>query len=83
MSMKKIKRAVVKTGEYEQNGQTKGRYHTVGAMFKRDDGSVTVSLDSIPLGVTGSLWINFYDLDEQKQEPQQSAPQEPADEIPF
>lgn len=61
MSLKKVKDAVVKTGEYEKNGETKGRYQNVGALFQREDGSYTMCLESIPL-VPGPLWVNFFDI---------------------
>ena len=81
--MKAIKKAVVKTGEYTANdGTTKGRYTNVGKLFKREDGSVCLKLDAIPLGVA-DVWVNFYELDK-KQEP---APAPPApdldDAVPF
>lgn len=67
MTMKPIKRAVVKTGEYtDAQGNKKSRYQNVGTMLKRDDGSVVVKMDCIPLGVA-EVWINFYDLDDKQQ----------------
>lgn len=85
--MKPIKRAVIKTGEYQQNGQTKGKYLRVGTLFKRDDGSVTLALECVPVGVTGTAWINFYDIEQKQQTqsapPPSAPPPDLDDEIPF
>lgn len=50
---KKLKDLVVKTGEYEHNGETKGRYKTVGAIMENDDGGKFIMLDRTfnPAGV--------------------------------
>jgi len=63
MSMKPIKKAVVTTGKYtdRKTGQEKNQYLTVGKLLQREDGSLCLKLDAIPVGFDG--WINFYDLD--------------------
>jgi hypothetical protein len=38
--MSKTHDLVVKTGEYEQNGETKARWQNVGAVIKTEKGSV-------------------------------------------
>jgi len=93
--MKRIKKAVATTGKYtDRNGSEKNRYVNVGSMFKREDGSVCLKLDSVPVGPGFEGWINFYDLDEERQqEPRRQPEPEPpqkkqpdpveSDDIPF
>lgn len=82
--MKRIKKAVASVGKYtDRNGQEKTRYLTVGSLFKRDNGSVCLKLDAMPVGEFDG-WVNFYDLEEQSK--QQSAPAATADpdgDCPF
>ena len=83
--LKKIKNAVVTTGEYTDNdGNTKKRYINVGAMFKYEDGGVTVKLDCLPL-MEGDVWINFYDLKDRDEPTKKEAPKSDDldDSIPF
>ena len=35
----------VKTGTYEKNGETKGKYATVGKVMEKDDGSRFIFID--------------------------------------
>jgi len=72
MAVKKIKDIAVKTGEYQSEGQTKGRYQNVGALMKSDDGSVFILLEKWfnPAGITGnegksSVLLSCFDLREQ------------------
>lgn len=79
MSMKPIKRAVATTGKYTaRDGSEKNSYTRVGTLFKRDDGSVTLKLDAVPVGQGFAGWINFYDLEEKQQAQQAEDP-----DIPF
>lgn len=41
----KVYDCAVKTGEYEKDGQTKGRYQNVGSIFKGEDGTYYMLLD--------------------------------------
>ena len=55
------------TGTYtDRNGQEKRRYLTVGKLFQRDDGSMSMKIDAIPVNFDG--WLNAYDLDEKRKE---------------
>jgi hypothetical protein len=97
--MEKIKDAVAAVGEYNKGGEIKKRYQKVGSLFQRDDGSLSLKLESIPLSVDWNGWLNFYDpynkregQQQQQQPPQQQKPTqlEPKgqifnadDEIPF
>ncbi|MGB1147543.1 MAG: hypothetical protein ACPG4M_06585 [Alphaproteobacteria bacterium] len=94
MSMKPIRRAVAACGKYIKNGEEKTRYQRVGTLFKDDqDGRLSLKIDAIPVGAGFEGWVNFYELDEnrQKQPQQQSAPQQSNDfdggsfddDIPF
>lgn len=59
MAMKKTHDAVYAGEKYfDREGNEKTRYINVGALFTRDDGSMTMKLESVPIGFTG--WINFY-----------------------
>lgn len=61
MAMRLIKNAYTKVGEYTDNsGATKARYLNIGKLFKRDDGSISLKLDSLPIGAWEG-WVNFSD----------------------
>jgi hypothetical protein len=81
---RKVFDAVVTTGEYEKNGQTKKQYRTVGAVLQDEDGRMSMKLDLLPtVGFNG--WINFY---EPKQQGEQKPKAETEDDfgdkdIPF
>lgn len=61
MAMRIIKNAYTKVGEYTDNtGATKARYMNLGKLFKRDDGSISLKLDSLPIGGWEG-WVNFSD----------------------
>ena len=85
--MKQFKKVVATVGKYTYaNGQEKNRYVTVGRAFIRDDKSVSIKVDSMPVGPESSGWLNLYDLDEdRKQKPvAQSAPAlDPKEDLPF
>jgi hypothetical protein len=58
--MKKTHDAVYAGEKYtDREGNEKTRYVNVGAMFTRDDGSLTMKLEAVPVGFNG--WINFYE----------------------
>jgi hypothetical protein len=44
MGWTKISDLAVKTGEYEKDGETKGRYENVGSMWENDEGEQMLSL---------------------------------------
>ena len=61
MAMRIIKNAYTKVGEYTDNtGATKARYLNIGKLFKRDDGSISLKIDSMPVGAWEG-WVNFSD----------------------
>ena len=65
--MKAIKKAVCITGTYiDRGGNEKKRYTTVGRLLQREDGSLSLKMDSVPVNFDG--WVNFYDLDENRKE---------------
>jgi len=58
--MKKTHDAVYAGEKYtNRDGNEKTRYVNVGALFARDDGSMTMKLEAVPVGFNG--WINFYE----------------------
>lgn len=60
MAMRIIKTAYTKVGTYtDHQGATKARYLNIGKLFKRDDGSISLKLDSLPVGAGWEGWINF------------------------
>jgi hypothetical protein len=59
--MEKVKDIVAKVGEYQKDGETKARTIRIGSVFKRDDGSACLKLDSVPIGPEFSGWANLYD----------------------
>lgn len=99
MPATKVKDIAVKTGEYQKDGQTKGRYENIGSIFKSDDGGTFLLMKRTfnPAGVPNpdnrdTVLISVFDLkDNDGGQRQQSAPvqrQTPAptfedDLIPF
>ena len=45
MSAKKIYDLAVKTGSYEKNGETRGRYQNIGSVLQMEDGGKMILLD--------------------------------------
>ena len=87
--MKPIKKIVAVTGKYKdrQTGQEKNQYVRAGTLFQRDDGSLCIKLDSLPLGEFNG-WLNCYELDGEtvKKDSGLSATPTPEfhnDDIPF
>ena len=93
MALKKTHDAVYAGEKYtDRDGNEKTRYVNVGVLFARDDGSMTMKLESIPVGFNG--WINFYEPKprdgEQPQRQERQRPQRQSaqaddfdDNIPF
>jgi len=85
--MKQFKKVVATVGKYtDANGQEKNRYVTVGRAFIRDDKSVSIKVDSMPVGPEFSGWLNLYDLDEDRQAAPKAAPAPAAkvdEDLPF
>ena len=72
--MKQFKKVVATVGKYtDSNGQEKNRYVTVGKAFVRDDKSVSIKVDAMPVGPEFNGWLNLYDLDD--EQPRKAAPQ--------
>lgn len=70
--MKAVKKLVATVGK---KADGKNVYQRVGTFFKRDDGTFTVKLDSIPISASWDGWINLYDMDDDKKP---AAPLDPA-----
>ena len=93
MAMKKSHDAVYAGEKYtDRDGNEKTRFVNVGALLERDDGSLTMKLESIPVNFNG--WINFYPpkpKDGEQPQRQASRPQRQSapvddfesDSIPF
>lgn len=52
----------IKTGEYtDRNGEQKGRWLTIGTVFRHDDGGSSIKLDCFPVGVPDwSGWVSVF-----------------------
>jgi hypothetical protein len=52
----------IKTGEYtDRNGETKGRWLTIGTVFRHDDGGSSIKLDCLPVGVPDwNGWVSVF-----------------------
>lgn len=66
MSMKKIKNAVAVNGTYMKDGQEKKNYVTIGSLFEKDDGSLSLKLDALPAGNNWDGWVSFFDPKSQR-----------------
>ena len=72
----------------DRNGEEKKRYTNMGALFARDDGSMFLKLESIPVNFSG--WVALYEPREKEQQAGKPAQQkqtggasDPTDDIPF
>jgi len=91
MALTKVKNLVATMGKYiDRNGNEKNRYITIGSMFERQDGSICLKLDAMPIGEEFTGWVNCYDprswdKDEPSSEPHHESVAADAlkDEIPF
>jgi hypothetical protein len=94
MAMKKTHDAVYAGEKYtDREGNEKTRYVNVGVLFTRDDGSLTMKLESVPVGFNG--WINFYEPKDKEGDGKTERPRrtsgganqarggDPDDSIPF
>lgn len=87
MAMKKTHDAVYAGEKYtDNNSNEKTRYTNVGVLLQRDDGSMTMKLEAIPVGFNG--WINFYEPkpkegEAPKQERARPQRQASAADVPF
>lgn len=82
MALKKTHDAVYAGEKYtDREGNEKTRYVNVGALFARDDGSLTMKLESLPIGFNG--WINFYEPKPRdgEQRSQRQVTQKPVDDF--
>lgn len=75
---------VVKIGEYEKNGETKGRYENIGSMMQGDNGPFIILKRTFnPAGVPNpeckdSVIVSCFEPQQQQQGQQQAAaPQQP------
>ena len=97
MAYRKMKDLSVKVGSYVQNGETKGRWETIGALMQGDDGNqfLTIKRTFNPAGVPvepgkDGIIVSLFDpKPADGQRPQQQQRQAPAvrelpeDDIPF
>lgn len=59
MAMKKSKDIVYAEKYTDRSGEEKTRYTNCGSLLERDDGSLTIKLETIPVGFSG--WLNCYE----------------------
>lgn len=56
--------AMYKSGTYvDRDGNEKGRYQKVGAIFQHEDGRMSMLLESIPVGAQAPVWVSFFPKD--------------------
>lgn len=88
MGMKRTHDAVYVEKYTDRSGQEKKRYTNIGSLLTRDDGSMAVKLETIPVNFSG--WIALYEpkpRDGEQAKPRESQRQSggslDSDEIPF
>lgn len=84
--MKPTHKALAKSGTYTtREGTEKTRWHRCGPVWAKDNGSMSVRLESLPVGFGGELLIVADVEDEQPQQPQRRAakPAGDFDDPPF
>jgi len=81
---------VVTKGSYEKNGETKKKYETIGNVWKREDGSIYVTISRLfnPAGLPNPdnsdiLFANLYEPKVYNNGQQQQAPQQQAPNVNF
>lgn len=81
--MAKIKDVVARGEEYQdRNGNQKVRWINCGAMFKNNEGKVSIKLDSLPVNFDG--WLSLFDPKPRKEAaPQTENPAPFDDDLPF
>jgi len=81
MAMTKVMNAVATLGKYTNaQGEEKKRYMTIGSLFRRDDDSLVLKLDAVPVGEDFSGWVNFYEPQERSDTPAKQTPAPSQDE---
>lgn len=81
--MKKTHNLVAVVGTYKDaSGQEKKRYLTIGSAFTRDDGSIALKIEAVPVGQEWNGWVNLYLPRDKSAEGQQAAPHTRASDAP-
>lgn len=75
-----IKQLAAKVGEYREGNTVKGRYFNIGTLFTKDDGSLVIKLDGVPVGPDFKGWVYAFDIKEKKGA---ETAVDPADDMPF
>ncbi len=84
-----------RTGEYEQDGESRARWLKVGAVFETRTGNLALKLEAVPASKDWDGWLSLFEPKE--REPEVSGARAPArgrppaasraealnDEIPF
>ncbi len=92
-----MKRLVIKTGEYQKDGQTKGEYVNIGVMMDGDNGPYLLLDPTVNLAGCltkqnmmnhakgkkpgSSVMVSVYDADRSNQQQAQSAPNNAGDDF--
>ena len=59
MAIKYLARVANGTYKDRKTGQEKTSWLTIGKVFQKDDGNLSLKLDSIPVNFNG--WVSFFD----------------------
>ena len=83
MPMKRTHNLKVPGGTYEQDGQEKTRWLTIGGLLKEGD-KIKIKLDTIPVGEFDG-WVQCFPVEDNPNygAPQNNAGQPFDDKIPF
>ena len=75
--MRKTHDIVATVGSYRNGaGEEKKRYVNCGAVFKGDDGRVSMKLESVPVSPEWSGWFALYPVDRERRPASSTPPSE-------
>lgn len=85
--MRKLGRIVAACGNYtDSEGNEKTRWTTLGALFEKDNGKMSLKLESMPVGTEWDGWASVFPDDEEKPKrggKRRSRQEDPNDDIPW
>lgn len=70
--MKKVMNIVATIWEYEKDWEAKKEYMTVGKLFVRDNGQVSIKMNATP--INWNWWYNVYPIEKKHDNQSEWAP---------